>query len=280
MTQFHLDRFGISDVGKRRVRNEDQFLIAGLQKSMVLGPTSLSTEEQGRLLSSRRGHLFVVADGVGGVRGGERASRIAVHTVIRYVLNTIPWFFRLDESRPEELEQDLRGTLEACQRSIEKVAGREPAFEEMATTLTMAYILWPKVYVVHAGDSRCFLHRGRRLEQLTRDHTVAQQKIEEGARPEKVERWSHVLWNVVGGGDSEVLPEVSRAELRAGDALLLCTDGLTKHVSDEELKAHLALGLPAEETCRRMVAAANAAGGTDNVTVIVARFQLRSPEPI
>jgi len=279
MTLFHLDRFGISDRGKQRPGNEDQFLIAELQKSMVLGPTSLSEEEQGRLLGARRGHLLVVADGVGGAPGGERASRIAVQTVMRYVLNTIPWFFRLDENRPEELEQDLRGTLEACQKSTEEVANGEPALEEMATTLTMAYILWPRVYVVHAGDSRCFLHRGRRLEQLTRDHTVAQQQIESGAPPETVERWSHVLWNVVGGGSSELIPEVSRAELREGDTLVLCTDGLTKGVSEVELKSLLGLRLPAEETCRRMVDAANAADGSDNVTVIVARFLLRNPWP-
>jgi protein phosphatase len=119
------------------------------------------------------------------------------------------------------------------------------------------------------------LLRGNKLHQITKDHTFAQKLAEEGAlSQEEVEdsRWSHALWNVVGGGSEELSPEVYKAELSMGDAVLLCSDGLTKHVSDGELAGLLDSRLGAEDVCRKLVDAANAAGGSDNTTVVVARF--------
>jgi protein phosphatase len=145
----------------------------------------------------------------------------------------------------------------------------------MGTTLTMAYLLWPRLYVVHAGDSRCYLLRGNRLEQVTRDHTVAQRLVDEGAlsaADAEQSRWSHVLYNCVGGGTHEIKPEVYRARVEPGDALLLCSDGLSKVVPDETIRQELARRQGAEQTCRRLVDLANEAGGPDNVTAVVARF--------
>ncbi|HJT76940.1 MAG TPA: hypothetical protein VJ739_07025, partial [Gemmataceae bacterium] len=132
------------------------------------------------------------------------------------------------------------------------------------------------LYVVHVGDSRCYLLRGGRLEQVTRDHTIAQQLVERGTlTPEQAEesRWSHILWNCLGGGSHELKPEVYKASLRLGDSLLLCSDGLSKVVDDARIRDLLGQSLAAEETCRRLVAAANAAGGPDNITVVVAHFR-------
>jgi protein phosphatase len=269
-----MDCHGLSDVGRKRRVNEDQFLVADLSKSMLIHQTSLSHEDHSRLFSGSQGKLFLVADGMGGESAGEVASALAVETVTRYLLNTMPWFFRLEQGQENDLNDELRRTLEACQRSVESAASA-PGRGRMGTTLTMAYLLWPRLYVVHAGDSRCYLLRSGRLEQVTKDHTVAQRLVESGAlSPREAEgsRWSHVLYNCIGGGTSEIHPDVYRATMEAGDVLMLCSDGLSKVVPDETLRQELARDRSAEQTCRRLVDLANEAGGPDNVTVVVARF--------
>jgi protein phosphatase len=270
-----MDCFGLTDAGKVRQVNEDQFLIADLNRSMLIHQTSLSHEDHTRLFGGSQGKLLLVADGMGGHAGGRRASALAVETITHYVLNTMPWFFRLHEAAGPDLDEDLRAALEQCQKRIEEAARVDPQRSRMGTTLTMAYLLWPRLYVVHAGDSRCYLHRGGRLEQVTRDHTVAQRMVDEGVlQPAEAEgsRYSHILYNCVGGGSHELSPDVYKATLHMGDSLLLCTDGLSKVVADAQIRDLLGGKQSAEETCRRLVAQANDLGGPDNITAVVAHF--------
>jgi protein phosphatase len=271
-----MDCFGMTDIGRVREVNEDQFLVADLSKSMLIHQTSLSHEDHTRLFGGSQGQLLVVADGMGGHRAGRQASSLAVETLTRYLLETMPWFFRLSWRQESDLKEELRAGLEECQRQIERAAAADPARRGMGTTLTLAYLLWPRLYVVHAGDSRCYLLRDGRLHQFTHDHTVAQRLVDQGVLPAEEadeSRWSHVLWNCVGGNSHELNPEVYKATLRLGDTLLLCTDGLSKCVPEKQIQQILEAGRPAEETCGRLITAANAAGGPDNVTVVVARFQ-------
>lgn len=271
-----IDYYGLSDVGKIRKDNEDKFLIADLSKSLLVYDTNLPYEGHKRLFGGSHGQLYLVADGMGGHAAGKRASKIAVDTTIRYVLNFMPWFFRLDQVSDNDLAEELKSALEKCELRIQKEANSTSGQEKMGTTLTMAYVLWPRAYIVHVGDSRCYLFRDSRLRQITRDHTVAQKFVEEGAmEPEEAENssWSTVLWNVLGGGDSTVMqPEVYKAALKPGDALLLCTDGLTTHVQDSMIAYALSMKMDAKETCRHLVDAANQAGGTDNITLVITRF--------
>src|SRR5689334_20253096 len=147
-----MDCHGVSDVGRRRAANEGQFLIADLSKSMLIHQTSLSHEDHTRLFGGSQGKLLLVADGMGGHAEGKRASSLAVQTMAHYVLNTMHWFFRLEEGREADLHEELKTALEECQRSIETAAAGNPERARMGTTLTMAYILWPRLYAVHAGD--------------------------------------------------------------------------------------------------------------------------------
>src|SRR5262249_53508250 len=167
-------------------------------------------------------------------------------------------------------------------KNIETVAAARPEQRGMGTTLTMAYLLWPRLYVVHVGDSRCYLLRSPRLVRITKDQTMAQQLVERSVlAPEEApqSRWSHVLWSCLGGNSRQLSAEVYKATLTLGDTLLLCTDGLTNQLRDEDLLRLLQQSGSAEETCRRLVAAANDAGGSDNITVVVAHFlDARSPE--
>lgn len=268
-----IDWHGMSDQGRVRQTNEDQFVIAGLHRSMLIHQTSLGHEAHTRLFGGSQGHLLAVADGVAGQAGGRRASTIAIDTLTRYVLNAASWFFSLHDSEEDDLIEDLAAALQRCQQSIEQAAtaGRPT----MATTLTMAYIAWPRLYVVHAGDSRCYLRRRGQLEQITRDHTMAQHLVETGAlSPEEAKgsRWSHILWNCLGGGSAELRPEVYKTTLQLGDTLLLCTDGLSGSLTDVVILEHLRRDVPARQTCEELVQAANEAGGRDNITVVVARF--------
>jgi protein phosphatase len=269
-----MDCHGVTDVGKARAVNEDQFLIADLNKSMRVHKTSLSLDDQTQLLGHSQGMLLLVADGMGGQESGRRASTLAVNSLTTYVLNSMHWFFRLHEDSDQDFQDDLKAALEHCQRKVRAEGERLPDREGMGTTLTMAYLIWPRLYVVHVGDSRCYLFRKSRLKQITRDHTVAQQLVKEGLLEDaESSRWSRDLWNVIGGESAEVRPEVYKAELALGDTLLLCTDGLTRHVSNETIARLLAIPASSAETCERLVAAANEAGGTDNITVIVAHFR-------
>lgn len=279
-----MDCWGLTDVGRVRESNEDQFLIADLNKSMLVRQTSLSYDDPTRLIGGSQGALLLVADGMGGHAAGKQASTLAVETVEHYMLNTMQWFFRLQEDQESDLQDELKSAMEACQHSIESAAAARPDQRGMGTTLTMAYLLWPRLYVVHVGDSRCYLFRSPRLFRITKDQTMAQQLVEKNVlTPEEApqSRWSHVLWSCLGGHARHCSVEVYKANLAVGDTLLLCTDGLTGELRDEELARLLQQGGSAEETCRRLVNAANNAGGRDNVTMVVARFlDARSPEAL
>jgi protein phosphatase len=270
---------GLSDKGRVRETNEDQFLLAGLHRSLLIHQTSLAHESHTRLFGGSQGHLLAVADGIGGQAGGRRASTLAIDTLTRYVLNATSWFFSLHNSAEDDLIDDLGASLRRCQETIEQAAAGSGR-QEMGTTLTMAYVVWPRLYVVHAGDSRCYLRRGGRLEQITRDHTIAQRFVEAGAlTPAQAEesRWSHVLWNCLGGGTGHLEPEVYKTTLQVGDSLLLCTDGLTGFVKDARILDVLRRDLSARQACEKLVRDANEAGGKDNITVVVAHFRDARP---
>ena len=153
-----LDCFGLTDRGKVRRLNEDQFLIAELVKHLRVRDTSLPRLDESPSARGVVGHLLVVADGMGGVSGGEIASGLTVEMISWYVTRTMPWFYRYQDGREAELEEELRAAVEACRESISGAASGTP-LARMGTTLTMAYMLWPRAYVVHAGDSRCYLLR-------------------------------------------------------------------------------------------------------------------------
>ncbi|MFT5323182.1 MAG: serine/threonine protein phosphatase PrpC [Planctomycetaceae bacterium] len=272
--QGKIDCFGLSDQGKVRRRNEDQFLIADLNKSMRLHQSSLSIEDNETIFGGSQGQLLMVADGVGGHAGGDRASHLAIQTVTRFMLNTMPWFFRLDPNSDEEYREELVAALQKCQQTIAAESAAHPKDAGMGTTLTMGYLIWPRMYVTHIGDSRCYLHRGRKLRQLTKDHTIKQRLIDAGINDEgedDCELWANTLWNSLGA-EADTLPDVFRVDLQLGDSLLFCTDGLTKHVTDDRIKDALVGTESAETVCRSLTQEANDEGGTDNITMVTARF--------
>lgn len=274
--QPRLDVFGATDIGLARDVNEDQFVVADVAKSLAFEQTSLPDVRTTRRIDRTKGKLMLVADGMGGHAAGDRASALVADSVAAYLRGLVPLLLQFDSSDEAELNRVLKAAVEKSAEVIAAETARNPARRGMGTTLTMAYVLWPTAFLVHVGDSRAYLLRGGEIEQLTTDHTIAQQLVEGGAMDQeraRRTRWASVLWNVIGGtAGGKLRPVISKVPLESGDVLLLCTDGLTKHVSDEAIGQILDRSASAEDACKSLIARANELGGRDNITVVVARF--------
>jgi protein phosphatase len=264
-----LDFFGITHPGKVRKDNQDHYLVSTLHKTARVRATSLPNPELFELPSQRIASFGMVADGVGGHMGGENASRAAVEAIADYVKETMNAFYAADESDETAFFSALTEAAETCNQAVIQRA-HDTGQPTGATTLTLFVAVWPRLYLLHVGDSRCYLYRAHELQRLTRDQTMAQDLVDSGvlAKEQAVRSpLAHVLTSAIGG--SQTSPDVSRVDLRWGDALLLCTDGLTKHVSDARIAERLGAMSSSEQVARALVDDALAGGGSDNVTVLV-----------
>lgn len=265
-----VDAFGLTHRGNSRPDNQDHFLLCSLHKAMHVRGTSLPNPELLELPSERLAVIMMVADGVAGALGGEEASRAAVETIATYITHTMQCYYRADQADEAAFFAALS---EAAEQGHAAVVARAKARgqEGMATTLTMGIGVWPFLYTLHVGDSRYYRLRDGVLTQVTRDQTMAQELVDAGAlRPSDLPRspFSHVLSSAIG---TTHRPVVIKGDLRPGDVNMLCTDGLTKHVSDDRIRERLATLESAEQACRALVDDALAGGGSDNITVVVAR---------
>ncbi len=267
---------GRTDRGRRRPSNEDRFLVASPG-----APWSRRTEDLAdRMpLEYDTNQLLVVADGMGGHAGGAHASELAVTAVETALLSTLHWLFALQPTG-DERDVDVLGEMcTALQRADLRVceeAARSPEHADMGTTLTVAYLHGSRLFVAHVGDSRCYLLRGKKMYRLTRDHTLVNEMVQHGileSEDDALAPFRNVITNFVGGSLPGVRVEVHRVQVAPGDAVLLCTDGLTNMLSDAQIAAILTAHPDPRDACDRLVDAANDAGGKDNVTAVVARCE-------
>ena len=262
------DCHGDSKIGRLRTINQDRFFIMPFSHDGAgLAPLTATT-----------GYLIGVADGVGGAPAGERASLLAVGTLKAFIQEESSGLLR--PGRPDaEIVETLHRGLKRCQAALADEVRRHPEYWGMATTLTAAVILWPRLFVFHLGDSRAYLLREGVLHRLTEDQTFARSLMDAGVIDSKGaerSRWKHVVWNVLGGKsssrDPEVHPEVHVKDLHANDILLLCTDGLSNPLTDETIRGLLLTRGASEEICRRLTDSALEMRAQDDVTLVVARF--------
>jgi protein phosphatase len=228
-----------TDIGQVREGNEDAYLL--------LDP------------------LFAVADGMGGHRGGEVASSLALETV---------------RGLFEEGEGSLTEQVERANRAVFERSQTDRAVAGMGTTLTAALVQGDRARLAHVGDSRAYLLRDGELHLLTEDHTLVHRMVQEGEiTPDEAETHPHrsILTRALGVDDALDVDE-GMVALRGGDRLLLCTDGLTAMVRDGEIRAILAETPDAREAADRLVRAANDAGGIDNITVVILDVAGDDPE--
>lgn len=269
--------FGMSDTGAVRETNEDQFLIATLTKA--IGIKQSSVPQSSIQCSAEEGHIFVVADGFGGAPAGEQASALAVESIESFVANKLKWFYHLKGAEGENVLAEFQAALKQADARIFQESADHPELGGMGTTLTVAYSLGATLFVAHAGDSRCYLFRSPELMPLTHDHTLAEVLASRdplGSTEKSRRRYSHVITNAIGGRSPGVRAEIQKHALKADDVLLLATDGLTRGVADSKIAAILQRERDPKTACQQLVAQALEAGGRDNVTVIVARYDAAS----
>jgi serine/threonine protein phosphatase PrpC len=274
-----IDAAGQTHAGRVRKTNEDAYVVATLQRSLLVHDASPAA--RGWFTGQSAGTLLVVADGMGGQGGGDVASRVAVSVVVNHLLNCMPWATVHDvESAPAAHSPSLPGVREELATALQegdstvKLTGERAGTPHMGTTLTMAFVTWPVAYIAHVGDTRCYLYRAGELRRLTTDHTLAQRLAE--LSPGAVDassRLHHVLWNSLGASPELPQPEIRKLTLVSGDLLLLCSDGITKHLTDAELSRLLSGSASAEQRCAMLIERGTTAGGTDNLTAVVASFQ-------
>jgi protein phosphatase len=273
-----IDVCGLTHPGLVRPENQDHFLIATLHKSMRVIQTSMPEEALGDLRSPSRGYVFLVADGVGGTPGGRDASRTALRAIVDYVLSAMDLYQQLDEEIEPEFEAELRRSVELSHEAVRQAGDADEERAGMATTLTMVCFRWPKAYIVHVGDSRGYRLRNDQLELLTKDQTMAQAMVDAGAlSPEQAarSRLNHILYSAIGATRAE--PYSVTTDAQWDDRMLICTDGITKHISDAEIRDALRGMKTAETTARELLQLALDRGGSDNTTLIVGRLHRNYP---
>ncbi len=268
-----LDLFGLTHVGKVRKTNQDHFLLCTVHPQVMMHATSLPAPDDLPLRGERLATILLVADGVGSGTGGGDASQVAVEAVTRYVSSTLRCYHAAGTADESVFEDALRAAATDAHDAVKHEAAGQADPGRMATTLTLAIVIWPWVYVVQVGDSRCYRYLDGTLKQFTRDQTMAQALVDQGALPkEKMAQspFSNILTSAIGG--EAATPIVTRFEIRdRASVVLLCSDGLTKHVSDDEIGQHIAAMTSSEELCEGLLELALERGGSDNVTILAGR---------
>lgn len=262
---------GRTDIGRVRTLNEDSYLVAALGRDAVVMKGTTTT-----ITIPHTPALLVVADGVGGAASGEIASLMATDTMF------IELRRRYDTDWPHSasgVEAALKAAIVAANHVIFTYSSGNPQHRGMATTATLALVHNSTISVAQVGDSRAYLVRAGVARQITKDQSLIQRLIDAGEMTESEAAHSdrrNIILQALGS-EPTVAPDVYREEAEVGDVLLLCSDGLSNLVNPIEM-ARIALADDNMETvCERLVAAANARGGNDNITVVAARFEPADP---
>ena len=269
-----IDVHGVTHPGKVRRENQDHFLLCSLRRQLVVRSSSIP-DADGLAESERLASLAMVADGVGGMARGETASRLALKAVTKYVTRSMRCYYGAAED-DQELYDALQEGARQCHAELLRRGQEDPGYSGMATTLTLYLSVWPRAYLLQVGDSRCYLLRGGELTQITRDQTMAQEMVDLGVmKAEQVAgtHLEHTLTSSIGG--SQTQPTVTRIEMNWGYVLLLCSDGLTRHVSDDRIRDVLRSMTSARQACETLLQDGLDGGGTDNITIVVGRAMQR-----
>ena len=258
--------FGKTDLGRTRDHNEDRFLVADLTRKAA----SLQPDVRQHTIGPR-GTLLVVADGMGGAAAGELASEMATDTIYGHLMKT--WNAE-EEITPQRFAYRLKEAVEAANANIHAHAKAHPEVRGMGTTTTAAGVLNDHLYLTQVGDSRAYLIRGGQAHQITKDQSLMQRLVEAGELTEEEaaqsERRNIILQAL--GPDPKVKVDLTYQEVRRGDVLVLCSDGLSGQVKKDEIAKIVSQTPDLSAACDKLIALANERGGPDNITVVVARF--------
>jgi protein phosphatase len=267
---------GRSHAGRVRSKNEDHFLVVRFGRFLESLESNLPADDVPARVEEH-GYAMAVADGMGGHAAGEEASRFAITTLLNLVLTTPDWILRADEPPlANEIMRRAAKRLKQVDRALVDQAENVPRFQGFGTTMTLAANIGNGLFVAHIGDSRAYVLRRGILHQLTRDHTLVRELYEAGVitySQAASHRLRHVLTRNLGA-DRIAKPDVQKFALESGDRLLLCSDGLSEMVGNDAIAAALSDHADSSTKCDRLIDLALAAGGKDNVTAIVAQYDV------
>lgn len=264
-----IDVFGVTNPGKVRSENQDHFLLASLHKRLTVLGSSLSETQLIPFAERRLAFVAMVADGVGGSTGGGKASATTVEVATQYITHSMDCYDRIDADE-EAFIHALEDAAFKAHGVVQTLAAADEDKSRMATTLTLFMGVWPWYYLLQVGDSRYYLYRDGKLTQLTRDQTMAQDLVDQGVWTRAVgerSRFANVLSSSIGG--QTTTPVVTRLKAAWENVHLLCSDGLTKHVSEEQIAKRLKEMTSAQQAAESLLQDALDGGGTDNITIIV-----------
>ncbi len=246
-----------SDIGQVREHNEDHFLVGNLDARELLDTTNVWVAS-----TADRGPFLVVCDGMGGVEGGEIASELAAQVVWRELKTTSA------TRDPEVFARLVRRAVRVASHDVHAMAKREPGLRGMGTTLSAAGVIGHRLILATVGDSRAYVLRAGVLVQVTRDQSLSSALLAAGHSPNEAASAGGAILQALGVGP-DVEPSLSIIEMRKGDRILLCSDGLHGLVGDPAIALLLSEPHSVEHAVKLLVSAARAAGGTDNITAIV-----------
>ncbi|MCU0958949.1 MAG: protein phosphatase 2C domain-containing protein [Pirellulaceae bacterium] len=263
-------RYGAAThVGQVRTRNEDHFAVVRRKRSREILATNVPLQDVE--MADDEAYVLIVADGVGGEGFGDLASQLAIRAGWESASRAASWLMRRDDLREGEIERQVATVARAIQQAFLTHSRDNPRLAGMATTWTCAYIIGYDAIVAHVGDSRAYhCHDGRAL-QITRDHTLAEEMRQSGLPPDQSRKFRSVLTRAFGGEAEEVVPDIYELQLADGDAVLLCSDGLSNLLSDVELAQWAQVHGDPQVLCDELLRQALDRGAPDNVTVVVAR---------
>ncbi|HSE83837.1 MAG TPA: Stp1/IreP family PP2C-type Ser/Thr phosphatase [Thermodesulfobacteriota bacterium] len=250
-----LEMCSLSDIGKKRENNEDSFLYAEIERK-----------------NGGQAYLLAVADGMGGHLCGEVASR--------YVVDILREFF-ISNLIGDNIPLLLKRAITDANRFIHDMSCKTPEFRGMGSTCTALVCAEGKAYIAHVGDSRAYLVRRGDVRKITKDHTIAERMVESGmitVEEAKVCPERNALLRAVGPCDEVEVDLMPAIEMMPGDILVLCSDGLTEFVEEDEIGSVVTL-FPPSKACDMLVNIANKRGGTDNITVQVIRILANLKKP-
>jgi protein phosphatase len=259
--------FGKTDVGRTREHNEDTFIVANLTAK----ESSLQPQVREHELGPK-GSLLMVADGMGGAAAGEVASEMAAETVFEHLVGT---WSNDSENTPQQFAYRLKEAVEEANTRIHNYAKEHPEMRGMGTTTTAVGVLADGLFLTQVGDSRAYLVRNGEGIQLTKDQSLMQRLVDAGEiteeEAEKSERRNIILQAL--GPDPKVRVDLTNQQLRRGDAIVICSDGLSGQVTREEIAERVGQkGRDLGDVCAELIDLANERGGPDNITVVIARF--------
>jgi PPM family protein phosphatase len=261
--------------GHVRPNNEDHYAVVKRRRTSELLLTNLDPQDV--TLADDSAYALIVADGMGGARFGEFASRLALQRMFEMMHHATSWVMKYTNQEVLQIRERVDAYVQEIQATLRDYIDADPSLAGMGTTWTSAHLLPPHALVVHIGDSRAYLLHDGQLRQVTHDETMAQAFIDTGMNPADVRRFRHILINSLGGEKDRVDAQIHHFEMALGDRLLLCTDGLTEMVADKEIVNVLEQTPVAQDACERLIALALDNGGKDNVTALLA--VANAPEP-